>query len=94
VVVVEDRPFTEEHLGDNRFVRHFRSADSEEMVWHQDPEDRIMSLSHGTGWMLQLDNELPQFIMENAFYFIPAFCWHRLIALPDCSDLKIVVKKL
>lgn len=94
MVVVEDRPFTEEHLGDNRFVRHFRSADSEEMVWHQDPEDRIVSLSRGTGWMLQLDNELPQLIMENAFYFIPAFCWHRLIALPDCSDLKIVVKKL
>jgi hypothetical protein len=44
--------------------------------------------------MLQLDNELPQLIMENAFYFIPAFCWHRLIALPGCSDLKIVVKKL
>ena len=91
---MRDFPFTEETLGQNEFLRHFRAADAEEMVWHQDPEDRIVKLVEGSGWMLQLDDQLPVAIMENAFYFIPELCWHRLIALPGCTDLKIIVRKL
>ena len=55
-----DFPFTEQQLDTKLFLREF-SADVDEMelIWHEDKEDRIVSVVEGNGWKFQFDEELP-----------------------------------
>ena len=40
---MSDFPFTEKRIGEKLFLREFKeNVDSEELVWHQDQEDRIV----------------------------------------------------
>jgi hypothetical protein len=42
---VEDFPFDEKHLIENLFLREFKdTVDDEELIWHQDREDRIITV--------------------------------------------------
>ena len=93
-MVVEELPFTEEKIGDQKFLRYFDSSRSEEMVWHQDPEDRNVRLLEGRGWMLQLDENLPVTLAPGMWHKIPKLEWHRLIALPGCTNAVFEVHKL
>jgi hypothetical protein len=73
-----DHPYTEESLGDNVYLRVF-SEDTldEELKWHWDEEDRLVTPIRETDWKFQMDNKLPQ-NMEGEI-FIPAGEWHRVI---------------
>ena len=60
-------PFKEKKLKENKVVRIFNdNVDSDELIWHRDKEHRIVKVVKGTGWGLQLDNEMP-FVMEECF---------------------------
>lgn len=73
-------PFTEKSLSTNIVLREFsRDVDSEELVWHQDREDREVKVMAGKDWLLQLDNELPTPMIEGEVYNIPALHFHRII---------------
>lgn len=92
---MRERPFAEEKVGENRFLRQFSASDADEMVWHRDQEDRRICLRRGAGWMLQLDDELPRPLYLDEWHHIPAEVWHRLIvAGTDATDATIEVVKL
>ncbi len=94
MVVDEALPFSEKQISENCFLRYFESSRADEMVWHQDPEDRKVRIIQGSGWMLQLDEELPLALVQNTWYTIPKFEWHRLFTLPECTDAVFEVHKL
>jgi hypothetical protein len=82
--------YNQEDLGKNKFRRVFtENVDSEELVWHRDREDREVFVESSNGWMLQMDNELPQVLQEGQKYFIPKETYHRIFK--GTGDLKIVI---
>ena len=75
-----DFPFSEKKVGKKLFLREFREdVDSEELIWHQDREDRIIKVIEANGWKLQMDNQLPVLLKEGFTYSIPAYVYHRVI---------------
>lgn len=81
-------PFTEDGT-----VRLFSATvHPEELQWHWDEEDRLVTPVHETDWMFQLDNELPRYLTKDVSVFISAGTWHRL--LKGSGDLKLDVLKV
>ena len=75
-----DFPFSEKKIGNKLFLREFREdVASEELVWHQDREDRRVKVIESNGWMLQMDDRLPILMEEGSTYSIPAYVYHRVI---------------
>ncbi len=75
-----DFPFSEKKIGKKLFLREFREdVASEELIWHQDREDRIIKVIEANGWKLQMDNQLPVLLKEGSTYNIPAYVYHRVI---------------
>ena len=75
-----DFPFTEQQLDTKLFLREF-SADVDEMelIWHEDKEDRIVSVVEGNGWKFQFDEELPIEMEDGIDITIPKGVIHRVI---------------
>ena len=75
-----DFPFTEQRLSTKLFLREF-SADVDEMelIWHEDREDRIVSVVEGNGWKFQFDEELPIEMTEGKNISILKGVIHRVI---------------
>jgi len=75
-----DFPFTEQQLDTKLFLREF-SADVDEMelIWHEDREDRIVSVVEGNGWKFQFDEELPIEMKDGIDITIPKGVIHRVI---------------
>lgn len=87
-----DFPFSEKKVGGKLFLREFKEdVASEELVWHQDREDRRVKVVESDGWMLQIDNELPVELCEGDVHNIPAHKFHRVIK--GSGPLKIIVEK-
>lgn len=75
-----DFPFSEKEIGTRLFLREFKeNIDSEELIWHQDREDRTIKVIEANGWKLQMDNQLPVLLENGATYSIPAYVYHRVI---------------
>ena len=75
-----DFPFSEKKVGGKLFLREFKeNVASEELVWHQDREDRIIKVIEANGWKLQMDNQLPVLLEKGSTYSIPAYVYHRVI---------------
>lgn len=71
-------------------LRYFSSeVPDSELIWHRDPENRLVIATHDTDWQVQLEDELP--ISLNGAVFIPAGRWHRVIK--GKSDLTLKIKK-
>ena len=87
-----DFPFTEQRLSTKLFLREF-SADVDEMelIWHEDREDRIVSVVEGNGWKFQFDEELPIEMEDGIDITIPKGVIHRVIK--GKGPLKIKVFK-
>tara|TARA_Y100000004_G_scaffold161535_1_gene189655 strand:+ start:81 stop:356 length:276 start_codon:yes stop_codon:yes gene_type:complete len=87
-----DFPFTEQQLNTKLFLREF-SADVDEMelIWHEDREDRIVSVVEGNGWKFQFDEELPIEMEDGIDITIPKGVVHRVIK--GKGPLKIKVFK-
>ncbi len=85
-------PFTEQQLDTKLFLREF-SADVDEMelIWHEDREDRIVSVVEGNGWKFQFDEELPIEMEDGIDITIPKGVIHRVIK--GKGPLKIKVFK-
>jgi hypothetical protein len=75
---MRDHPYTEETIEGDIYLRVF-SEDTlnEELKWHWDEEDRMVTPIRETDWKFQMDNKLPQIIEGEIF--IPAGEWHRVI---------------
>lgn len=74
------RPFKQVTISEGVFVREFSGeVDSEELVWHRDQEDRLITVTESAGWKIQRDNEMPVEMKSGDQFFIPALEWHRVI---------------
>jgi hypothetical protein len=93
--MVNKYPFLEDHIHSDyiseTYVRTFKKElDSEDLLWHWDEEDRVISPLEETDWQFQFDNKLPQRVEGEIK--IPKGVWHRLIK--GSGDLIIEVKKM
>lgn len=71
-------------------IRTFsKDLDSEELKWHRDMEDRIVTPLGQNDWLFQRDNELPHSIEGEIR--IPKGEWHRVIK--GTTDLIVRVQK-
>lgn len=74
------RPYKQVTISEGVFAREFSSkADPEELVWHRDQEDRLITVTESAGWKIQRDNEMPVEMKAGDQFFIPALEWHRVI---------------
>ena len=65
---------------EGKLVRTFSTdVDLEELKWHQDLKDREVTVVEGTGWLFQMENELPIKLENAKQIFIPKLVWHRVI---------------
>ena len=73
------KPYLDNVINSNIFLRTFESnVPEEEMVWHRDEKDRIVSVMIGDGWELQLENSLPVAMKQGDQFLIPAKTYHRI----------------
>lgn len=71
-------------------IRTFsKDVESEELKWHRDREDRIVTPLGQNDWMFQRDNQLPQ--PMDGEILIPRGEWHRVIK--GTTDLVVRVQK-
>ena len=79
---------------DNGDVRVFSESVSEEdLVWHRDKADRVVTVLEGAGWKFQRDNELPFELHPGDKFFIEALEYHRIIKGNKELKIKIEEKK-
>jgi len=84
-----DFPFSEKKIGGKLFLREFKGdVPSDELIWHQDREDRVITVVEANGWKLQMDNQLPVLLREGSVYSIPAYVYHRVIK----GDGRLLIK--
>ena len=86
------QPYTNTVISTNTVVREFsQDTDPMSLVWHQDNEDRTITVLEGQGWQIQKDNELPLALQEGDSIFIPMAQIHRVIK--GHTNLKIQIQK-
>lgn len=89
---MSDLPFKEKKIADNVFLRYFdHNVISEELVWHQDREDRVIEVIQSNDWHFQRDEEVPFKLVEGMKFSIKKLHYHRL--LRGKNDLIIKVTK-
>ncbi len=74
------------------FTRVFsENLEEKELVWHRDPEDRIIEIVSGDDWSFQRDNCLPEKIISGCKIHVNKNEWHRIIK--GNTDLKVIIHK-
>jgi len=64
----------------NKLIRIFdKATDPDELIWHQDREDRTIKVIEANGWGYQLDDQLPLALKDGQELFIPRMIYHRVI---------------
>jgi hypothetical protein len=72
-------PFIQQNLEEGIFIREFSSEIAlEELQWHWDERDRLVTPLVESDWLLQMDNALPQPLEKGKTYKIPAGFYHRI----------------
>lgn len=90
VLVENNLPFNENNHNGISIRTFSEDVTNEDLMWHRDPEDRLVTPLHETDWLIQLDDELPQEF--NKPIFIKKERYHRLIK--GDGNLKLKVNKL
>ena len=72
-------PFYEVVKKEKRIRTFSENVKSHELKWHFDNEDRNVKVIESKNWLLQIDNELPESLIEGKEYFIPKGKYHRII---------------
>lgn len=86
----EKLPFKEKSNGKTKIRLFSENVGNEELKWHFDEEDRKVKVLHKTNWMIQMDNKLPEKLIEGKTYFIPKGIYHRVIK--GSGDLKVEIR--
>jgi hypothetical protein len=86
--LVTEKPYSET-IADDCIVRKFsQDIDPIELMWHRDLKNRSVKLISGTGWKIQLDDQLPLNLTE---IIIPKLSWHRVIK--GTGDLIVEIRE-
>lgn len=87
-----NKPYINTEVVPNVVIREFsQDIDPMSLVWHQDKEDRTITILEGHGWQFQRDNELPLELKEGDIIFIAKEQIHRIIK--GNTNLKIQILK-
>ena len=74
-----DYPF-EQIEKEGKLIRIFNpDVDSEELKWHQDLNDRKVTIIESGGWSFQMEDNLPNKLSNAEQIIIPKLVWHRVI---------------
>ena len=85
-------PFEEEKIDEYNFIRTFPAdVDEMDLVWHEDPENRVIEVIEGNGWKFQYDDQLPFEMIDGVEFTIIKGQIHRVIK--GKGPLKIKVHK-
>ena len=77
---------------DDKFVRTFdENVEMDDLIWHRDKKDRVITVLDGNGWQLQMENELPFSLNVNENYYIQREVYHRVIR--GEGQLKLSIKE-
>jgi len=87
------------YRNDLHFRKIFANAESSELEWHRDENNRIIHivlsmdllLQTGKSWELQMDNELPKKLEQGKEYYIEKNTFHRVFSGKD--DLLIRIEE-
>ena len=72
-------PF-EQYIKEDKMVRVFTpDVPADELKWHQDLRDRLVTIVESGGWEFQIENELPIKLLDATQIKIQKFVWHRVI---------------
>ena len=71
-------PFKQEEKNGVLLREFGKDVDSEELVWHMDKRDREVRILEGSGWKLQMDNDIPRDLIIGETYRIPKYTYHRV----------------
>jgi hypothetical protein len=84
-----NKPYAEEIISENIVVRTFSpDVEFEDLKWHRDREDRIVTPLNDNDWQYQEDNKLP--VPINTKLEIPKGLWHRVIKGTTLLKVEIV----
>lgn len=84
-----NKPYAEEIISENIVVRTFSpDVEFEDLKWHRDREDRIVTPLNDNDWQYQEDNKLP--VPINRKLEIPKGLWHRVIKGTTLLKVEIV----
>ena len=89
---MEQLPFLEKVEEKVRLRKFDKNVQENELKWHFDEQDRLITPTHKTDWQFQMDNELPIDLKEGKEIFIPQGVYHRIIK--GSGDLELRVKFL
>lgn len=87
---MEDLPFDEINEGNKKIRVFSENTESDELKWHRDREDRLVTVLEGQGWEIQMDNELPKKLEVSQKFLIPEGVYHRIIK--GQGDLKVSIE--
>jgi hypothetical protein len=88
---VSDLPFKEKQIAENVFLRYFdHNILSEELIWHQDQEDRTIEIIQSNDWYFQRDEEVPFKLIEGMKFSIKKMNYHRLLRGKDDLIIKVI----
>jgi len=86
-----DKPYTESQISENQFIRIFSpDIPEEELVWHRDREDRVVTPINNNDWQLQIDDQLPIYLKQSEEYIIPKGVFHRVIKGTTSLTIKLL----
>ena len=95
-------PFKQKRSG-NMLIREFsKDSNPDELIWHRDRSDRVVKVVEGSGWLLQMDNQVPALMEVGKQYHIPKNTYHRVIKgstnlvleINEGSHLREYIRKL
>ena len=84
-------PYTQK-IDNGKIYRTFSpEVDDYEMKWHQDLKDRKVTILEAGGWSFQMDNSMPNKLLNGQQLWIPKLVWHR--AIKGTGELKIEIEE-
>tara|TARA_R110002126_G_scaffold84958_1_gene206101 strand:- start:960 stop:1238 length:279 start_codon:yes stop_codon:yes gene_type:complete len=90
-MTISDFPFKEKQIAENVFLRYFdHNILSEELIWHQDQEDRTIEIIQSNDWYFQRDEEVPFKLVEGMKFSIKKMNYHRLLRGKDDLIIKVI----
>jgi len=72
-------PFQQEIINGKMRRIFSPDVDSEELKWHQDLKDRKVTILESGGWQFQMEDSLPNKMLNAEQLWIPKFVWHRVL---------------
>jgi hypothetical protein len=72
-------PYTQQ-INNGKILRTFSpDVHSDELKWHQDLNDRKVTILEHGGWSFQMEDKLPNKLQTAEQIWIPKLAWHRVI---------------